>query len=72
MSRTRTLLLAVTALMVTGWSATARAEAADTAEQKAVLITGASSGIGRNIAETLASKDYFVYAGARNRRIWTS
>ena len=34
-------------------------------EQKAVLITGASTGIGRNMAETLASEGYFVYAGAR-------
>jgi NAD(P)-dependent dehydrogenase (short-subunit alcohol dehydrogenase family) len=33
--------------------------------QKAVLVTGASSGIGRNIAERLASEGYFVYAGAR-------
>jgi NAD(P)-dependent dehydrogenase (short-subunit alcohol dehydrogenase family) len=34
-------------------------------EQKAVLITGASTGIGRNMAERLASEGYFVYAGAR-------
>ncbi len=33
--------------------------------QKAVLITGASSGIGRNAAERLAAAGYFVYAGAR-------
>ena len=36
--------------------------------QKAVLVTGASSGIGRNIAETLAKKGYFVYAGARKQK----
>ncbi|MBB6096352.1 NAD(P)-dependent dehydrogenase (short-subunit alcohol dehydrogenase family) [Povalibacter uvarum] len=35
------------------------------AETKAVLVTGASSGIGRTITERLASKGYFVYAGAR-------
>jgi NAD(P)-dependent dehydrogenase (short-subunit alcohol dehydrogenase family) len=40
---------------------------ADEAEQKAVLITGASSGIGRNMAETLAANGYFVYAGARKQ-----
>jgi NAD(P)-dependent dehydrogenase (short-subunit alcohol dehydrogenase family) len=33
--------------------------------QKAVLVTGASSGIGRKITEVLASSGYFVYAGAR-------
>lgn len=39
--------------------------AAEPTVQKAVLVTGASSGIGRNIAERLASEGYFVYAGAR-------
>ena len=33
--------------------------------QKAVLVTGASTGIGRHAAEQLASAGYFVYAGAR-------
>lgn len=35
--------------------------------QKAVLVTGASSGIGRHITELLASEGYFVYAGARKQ-----
>lgn len=35
---------------------------------KAVLVTGASSGIGRSIAETLASNGAFVYAGARKQK----
>jgi NAD(P)-dependent dehydrogenase (short-subunit alcohol dehydrogenase family) len=34
-------------------------------EQKSVLITGASTGIGRHLAKTLADKGYHVYAGAR-------
>lgn len=38
---------------------------ATASEQKAVLVTGASTGIGRNMAERLASEGYFVYAGAR-------
>lgn len=33
--------------------------------QKAVLVTGASTGIGRKITERLAAGGYFVYAGAR-------
>ncbi len=35
------------------------------AAQKAVLITGASTGLGRSMTELLASKGHFVYAGAR-------
>lgn len=33
--------------------------------QKAVLVTGASSGLGRSMTEMMAAKGYFVYAGAR-------
>lgn len=34
---------------------------------QAVLVTGASTGIGRKITEHLAAKGYFVYAGARKQ-----
>ena len=34
-------------------------------EHKSILVTGASTGIGRNLAETLAENGYHVYAGAR-------
>ena len=36
--------------------------------QRAVLVTGASTGIGRKTAELLASRGFFVYAGARKAR----
>ena len=42
---------------------------ADTSpNQKAVLITGASSGLGRVMAEKIAAAGYFVYAGARKNK----
>jgi NAD(P)-dependent dehydrogenase (short-subunit alcohol dehydrogenase family) len=34
-------------------------------DERAVLVTGASTGIGRNIVERLAAEGYFVFAGAR-------
>jgi NAD(P)-dependent dehydrogenase (short-subunit alcohol dehydrogenase family) len=36
--------------------------------QKVVLVTGASTGIGRTITERLAREGYFVYAGARKEQ----
>ena len=34
-------------------------------QQKAILVTGASTGIGRNIVEHLSAEGYFIYATAR-------
>jgi NAD(P)-dependent dehydrogenase (short-subunit alcohol dehydrogenase family) len=56
-----------------GMIAAARAEAQDAesgaaanvGQGRAVLVTGASSGIGRKTAEVLAANGFFVYAGAR-------
>jgi NAD(P)-dependent dehydrogenase (short-subunit alcohol dehydrogenase family) len=45
------------------------AQAADVVEgQKAILVTGASSGIGLKITEYLAAAGHFVYAGARKEK----
>ncbi len=59
--------MTVITIAILGLAPSAFANSADENEQKAVLVTGASSGIGRNIAETLAAKGYFVYAGARKQ-----
>lgn len=54
------LLLVASSMALAGTAAPSPAGA-----QKAVLVTGASTGIGRKVTERLASEGYFVYAGAR-------
>lgn len=61
MIRTLTLLL----IMIVVLGGQSVANAGTTSDQKAVLVTGASSGLGRVMAETMAANGYFVYAGAR-------
>ncbi|MGI9201640.1 MAG: SDR family NAD(P)-dependent oxidoreductase [Woeseiaceae bacterium] len=56
----RTVLLVVSLLLFTAVPHGAIAE-----EGKSILVTGASTGIGRNLAETLAEGGYHIYAGAR-------
>lgn len=57
-------LVVITATLVLS-SALQQAVADDSIKQKAILVTGTSTGIGRNIAETLAAAGHYVYAGAR-------
>ena len=60
-------VLAVFMMFVT-MTDTAVADAHEAKAQKAVLVTGASTGIGRKITEKLAADGYFVYAGARKQK----
>ena len=54
--------------LLVGFSAFSNAaQTNDKQEVKSILITGASTGIGRHLAEALASDGYHVYAGARKK-----
>jgi NAD(P)-dependent dehydrogenase (short-subunit alcohol dehydrogenase family) len=61
------LTAAFVACAMLGSTQSAFAETNGEEVQKAILVTGASSGIGRNIAESLAGDGYFVFAGARKQ-----
>jgi len=67
MSKRGISTLAVFLLVTLGDSPAVFADTASAEAQRAILVTGASSGIGRNLAETLAKEGYFVYAGARKQ-----
>jgi NAD(P)-dependent dehydrogenase (short-subunit alcohol dehydrogenase family) len=56
------LLMSVVVLLPLSASASAEKEV------KSVLVTGASTGIGRNLVETLARNGHHVYAGARKEK----
>jgi len=58
-------LLVTGCFTLLGVAAFSSAQPAETSAPKAVLVTGASTGIGRKIAERLSADGYFVYATAR-------
>src|SRR6056297_2942310 len=61
------MLQALIVLCVTAGVVVPSALLAEDNAQKSVLVTGASSGIGRHLAETLASAGHHVYAGGREQ-----
>lgn len=63
-----TALILCTIAACVALTAVPAAAIADEHGQKAVLVTGASSGIGREITERLAAEGHFVYAGARKAK----
>ena len=60
---TRLLQFVAATIVAVGSFSAPESAAAD--DRKSILVTGASTGIGRNLTETLAEKGYHVYAGAR-------
>ena len=68
MNRFTSLFFLVATLSLAASPCLAEPEAPATGNGKAVLVTGASSGIGRRVAEDLAAQGYFVYAGARKQQ----
>ena len=60
---TRLLQFVAATIVAVGSFSAPESAAAD--DRKSILVTGASTGIGRNLAETLAENGYHVYAGAR-------
>lgn len=61
----KTVLAILVAFPCLAWIAPAQEPSRRLEPQRAVLVTGASSGIGRKTAELLAERGFFVYAGAR-------
>jgi len=64
--RALSLVLAAAAALASSAPVGAQDPAPET--QRAVLITGASTGIGRKATEVLAARGFFVYAGARKEQ----
>src|SRR5262245_33038650 len=61
----RVLLITITMCALLTALPCAAAQSSEQTVSKAILVTGASSGIGRKITERLAADGYLVYATAR-------
>lgn len=67
MKYTRVIILSALFVFIMAPGVSVASEEAEQT-QKAVLITGASTGLGRVMAELLASQGHFIYAGARKEK----
>ena len=64
----RWLLVMMIASFIGHGTVAADARPADDSHRPAVLVTGASAGIGRKVTERLAAEGYYVFAGARKEQ----
>jgi NAD(P)-dependent dehydrogenase (short-subunit alcohol dehydrogenase family) len=64
----RLLLVSMLVMLVGHGAVAADAKPSGDSPKRAVLVTGASVGIGRKVAERLAAEGYFVFAGARKEQ----
>jgi NAD(P)-dependent dehydrogenase (short-subunit alcohol dehydrogenase family) len=64
----RLLLLSMLALLIGQDVVAAEAKPSGDSQRRAVLVTGASVGIGRKVTERLAAEGFFVFAGARKEQ----
>ena len=67
MSRSK-FCTSITLILFVVLTTTSSVNAAQKSEMRSVLVTGTSTGIGRNLAETLAKNGYHVYAGVRKAK----
>ena len=64
----RLILLSMLAMLIGHDGVAAEAKPSGESEKRAVLVTGASVGIGRKVVERLAAEGFFVFAGARKQQ----
>jgi NAD(P)-dependent dehydrogenase (short-subunit alcohol dehydrogenase family) len=64
----RLLLVSMLAVFICHDAVATEAKPSNDSPQRAVLVTGASVGIGRKVAERLAAEGFFVFAGARKEQ----
>ncbi len=64
----RVLLVSILAMFICHGAVAEDGKPSGDSPQRAVLVTGASAGIGRKITERLAAEGYFVFAGARKEQ----